>query len=431
MIKKLIVFAGFLLMSQSNFAAAEISHEGWDLHFNGYVEESNVFDSTRSFNGRTDFSLRQTRLYLRINAPEMDGWTMKGLVEGDFLGFDPAFTPTGAAANGATAESTFYEQGTFRMRNADVVLTHDTWHVLVGQWWSLFGYTPSYVIFNTSTSTPINTFQRDAQIRLTKDMSFTDSFKWQWDVDVERPTQRDAGIPNVDAGVKFMYTDRKAGRLLFDGGEFAPESTSIGVSGTYRQFVNQNTDGYVADKTTFTGGGIAVSGFIPILTSDDGKNFKNNLSFTGEYVTGSGLADTYSGFTGGTTATVAGAGQNTNLDPGLAAFDTSGNFQLIQTTEFTAQLQYILPFETLMAINLEYGRLHANNISNLVVASGAAYDYNELYAVDFVYQFNAAFRAIAEYSRVATHYASNATVAADIGAYPTNNRYAISTVFNF
>ncbi|CAM6005642.1 unnamed protein product, partial [Sphagnum balticum] len=57
-----------------------------------------------------------------------------------------------------------------------------------------------------------------------------------------------------------------------------------------------------------------------------------------------------------------------NLDGGIAGYDATGQFTLVQTQEFTAELQYILPFETVMAVNLEYGRLKSNNVANLAAS---------------------------------------------------------------
>jgi len=451
-----LIFLSIIL--QSILASADRSHDGWDIHFNGYLQLDTIFDTTRTYieqlnnspvavagtvagdNGNTKMSARQSRMYLKLNMPDEAGWKTKGWLEWDFQGYDP--NPQGPTG-GAQSEQSFFISPTFRMRNAYVQTENgEGWTFLAGQQWSVFGYQPYFEMLNTSTNTPINVLNRTPQVKATKALSFGDSFKGQADLAIERPTQRDSTIPNLSGGVRMNWdAGRKSGFLHWVGTEFTYEPTSLALSGTLRQYETPNADGNTADKSSYMGGGAALSAIVPILTTD-GTSMKNNLTFLGEYIIGNGIGDDYVGWSGGQGSFTTGSGTAPtnvasnallpNLDAGIAGYDSTGQFQLIQTQEFTAELQYILPTETTMAVNVEYGRLKSSNNTNLFSAAGVnggTYDYNEMYSVDFVYSFSSNIRMIAEYSRMSTHYGPGTFAGA--GTYTTNNRYAVSTYFMF
>ncbi len=103
----------------------------WATTLYGFVESDYIWDTTRAFNdlagasqvprggtqggdnGRMQFSIRNSRVGLRLKAPEVGGVKSSAVAEFDFLGTqlpianpDPAPTPVNAAGT----ESTFYHE---------------------------------------------------------------------------------------------------------------------------------------------------------------------------------------------------------------------------------------------------------------------------------------------------------------------------------
>ena len=120
------------------------------------------------------------------------------------------------------------------------------------------------------------------------------------------------------------------------------------------------------------------------------------------------------------------------MDAGFGAWDNTGTFQLIQTQEWTAQLQYFLPVNAEVNIDLEYGHLQAVNVYNLFntyVAAGqtaaaqATFDYVEFYAANIYYALTKDIKLAGEYDRFLTHYID--------GNYPVNNRLQFTVYYMF
>ncbi len=457
----LLCTSTLLALCLSSFAKAENegvtkdvatrNHEGWKIDWNGYTELDSFYDSTRTFteqsnnapitppgtaggggdSGRTQMSVRQSRLIMRLGMPDAEGWKMRGYFEGDFLGFDP--TPGNATV--VQSEQNFYMAPTFRLRQFYAEVSNNGWTFKVGQGWSIFGWQPYYELLNTSTAAPIGLIQRNPLVQGSKKMDIG-PIGTEAAVAVARPTQKDSTIPNIDLAYRLTWDGRKSGTQNWSGTDYKLVPTSLAISGTLRQFSAPNSDGNVADKTSYMGGAVALSAQVPIITAAALDNIKNSVTFTGEIVNGNGIGDNYVGWTGGLSAMATGAGTGAfgmsnnlypNLDNGIAGYDSSGNFQLVQFQEFTAQLQYILPFEMHSNISVSYGRLHSPNVGNLAAGtagvSANAYDTQELYSVSYWADLTDHIRTVLEYDHMLTHYTNN--------TYPSNNRYGVSVLYIF
>ncbi len=66
-----------------------IIEEVTNLLFAGTDTTGNKVIPDNGANGRTQFSVRNSRLAFSLEAPEMDSWKSKGYFEFDLLGFDP------------------------------------------------------------------------------------------------------------------------------------------------------------------------------------------------------------------------------------------------------------------------------------------------------------------------------------------------------
>jgi hypothetical protein len=91
----------------------------------------------------------------------------------------------------------------------------------------------------------------------------------------------------------------------------------------------------------------AVDGFIPILPGTKDKK-GNSLSLNGEFASGYGFADLYTGLTGGIAfptypAPAGGAPPVANIDPGIVTYDAGGGLHGIQWTSYLVGAQYYLP----------------------------------------------------------------------------------------
>src|ERR1700679_3151259 len=100
------LFAAFMAFSPAHAAQTLLDKDDWHIQLSGFVEFDSITDTTRSLletpgntpidragtfngsNGRTQFSIRNSRFALDVNAPPVDGVKSRGYLEMDFLGYD-------------------------------------------------------------------------------------------------------------------------------------------------------------------------------------------------------------------------------------------------------------------------------------------------------------------------------------------------------
>jgi hypothetical protein len=150
---------------------------------------------------------------------------------------------------------------------------------------------------------------------------------------------------------------------------------SLGVSGVYRQFeVPVFRPNPASESRTETGYGIHVGALLPVIPAESLDDRGNALSITGEFSTGTGIAELYTNMDGGHRIPVLPNPQNVapavpylqNIDNGLVTFDRNFNLATINWTGFVAGLQYYLPIASgAVWLSGVYGQVESNNIKEL------------------------------------------------------------------
>jgi hypothetical protein len=243
--------------------------------------------------------------------------------------------------------------GPVRVRHAFVKLETRVVDVVAGQYYDLFGwggyFYPGTVAY---LGVPAQIYHRNPQLRLEKRIHLG-SFELLAAVAAVRPGQRDAGIPDGQAGLKLAYGGWSgAATQGFGRPTLAP--LCIGVSGLVRHF---EVPAFRADPgseaVTTNGYGLAASALLPIIPLKTLDDQSNALTLTGEFSIGRGIADMYTGMDGGSRfpllpnpSMAAPAVQYpANVDPGLVTFDRNFNLKAISWRALVAGLQYHLPVD--------------------------------------------------------------------------------------
>jgi hypothetical protein len=345
----------------------------WSATLYGFAEADYIEDSTQSFsdlagagqvarpgtyvagNPRSQFSVRNSRFGFRFRAPEYRRMRATAQVEADFLG-DWA-NPTYSGATGQPSENQFFTNPALRLRHAFLKVENPVVDILFGQTWDVFGggglYHPNSVQIQ---GIPGEIYARTPQLRLSKTIGNKDV-----SVDIVaaamRAPNRDSGVPEGQGELRFAV-NRWTGAQTIGATGTTVSPASIAVSGDVRTVAVSNFPQDAGGKSTFdtakVGGAIAVDAFIPVLPASK-EHLGNSLSLLGEFVTGQGIGDLYTGLSGGVvypTATVA-AGDpvgsvasvyNPQADPGLAGINpVTGAVTLINWQTIRGGLQYYFP----------------------------------------------------------------------------------------
>jgi hypothetical protein len=357
----------------------------WSVTFYGFVEADYIADSTRSYNdsigsalvarsdvyegtvGRTQFSMRNTRIGLALQAPQIGDLRPSALIEGDFFGSQTP-PPDGN-------ESTYYDSPIFRIRHAYFKLDGGPVDFLAGQTYDVFGWQnyffPASVEF---LGLPNMVFSRNTQLRLSRGFGADGPVGVDVAVSAERPVERDSQIPDFEAGLRLSANGWK-GITTPGNVRTVAAPLSIGVSGIVRQF---KVDAYAPPPTqrsnSATGWGVSVDALVPVIPAADANDRKNRLTLTGSFVTGTGIADLLTTGGGAMFPTLPNAMQQSpppiytpDIDNGLVTFDVqTAVLHTINWYAYKAGLQYYLPVidgRLLFAANFTYS--HSNNMSQL------------------------------------------------------------------
>jgi hypothetical protein len=440
--KNSVFIALFVFMSQNSYAIDIPVANDWKFTIRGYVETDLIHDSTRSFreisgnapvarpgtfdgeNGRTQMSLRNTRIVFSMAAPEEENLKQNVLLAVDFLGYNPSpgtVPPT-------NTETFFYTNPGPRLLLGFYTIETNDWKFLAGLAGSLFAWEPRYFL-TTASVPPVSgtVYVRPPQLTAIKTFFVNEGDKLQVGLSVTRPTQRDSEIPNLDGGLKFTFGNRKAG-FSTAAGDTELESTSLALSGTYRQFLVPSLSATSPqERARKYGGALAMNIMAPLIAAESG-DVGNTLILTGEYTFGSGYSDYFVGATGNIPQLPAGAPGSlssvTSLDPGIGGYDSAGEFSLVKLQTWNTQLQYHFPFEQRSFVTLGYGQLHIMNSEKFTPLPGLVlYDKAETYFIGFFRDLTKRTRIAFEYDRVSTHYVD--------GVSPVNNRFQFSTWIRF
>jgi hypothetical protein len=220
---------------------------------------------------------------------------------------------------------------------------------------------------------PAQVYHRNPQLRLEKTVQLGD-LEAVLAAAMVRPGQRDSGMPEGQAGLKLAY---KGWQGAAQSGFGIPtlSSFSVSVSGLVREFEAPVFRPEPASEGTKTRGyGVAVNALLPVIPVTDINDRGNALTLTGEFSTGTGIADMYTFMDGGSrfpslpnpSLSAPAVQYQSNVDPGLVTFDSSFRLKTINWKAFVVGAQYYLPIaHGQVWISGIYSRVESDNIKAL------------------------------------------------------------------
>jgi hypothetical protein len=251
--------------------------------------------------------------------------------------------------------------------------------VLAGQTYSVFGWQNYFFPCSLEfLGLPNQVFSRAAQLRFSHDFAFAGDFSLEVAASAVRPAQRDSVVPDAQAGIRFNVHRWKGITTPGNVGTLALP-LSIGISGTVRQFkVDAFTPPPTQRSNSATGWGVVIDALIPIIPAAHADDRANRLTFTGSFVTGTGIADLITAGGGASFPTLPNPAQGNpppiytpNIDDGLVSFDTRGVVHTIDWWAVRAGLQYYLPPSGRFVISANYTQAYSNNLDKLFPKGGA------------------------------------------------------------
>lgn len=439
----------------------------WKLTIYGFAEMDAIHDSTRSFNdglnngvvahvttqayqnSRTQFTVRNSRLGFRAEAPPYSGIRTGGVLEFDLFGNLPSVnsgggSPGQAAGNATTTESVYFNNAAFRVRHAYVTIQDPVVDVLAGQTYYLLGWQNYF--FGTSAGflgLPNELFNRTPQIRLSHTFE-TNLLNIDVAAGAFRPAQRDSAIPDGQAGLRLVFNHWKGISTPGSGGTTALPA-ALAVSAMQRAFKVDPYAPLPGPPIRLLGWAVAFNFLLPIIPAKDATDRGNALTITGEFVTGTGDADQYTGMTAGATmpnvyplppdtpvnntgmavppspgtAPLVGLPYTPNVDPGLVAFDSNNFLHTINWETFVVGVQYYLPPTGRLFVSGNYSGGYSNNIASLFhpnavtqpwVNSWTVFQWSQYFDANLFFDVTPAMRVGASYQRVKQELADDTIV---------------------
>ena len=361
----------------------------WRLTIFGFVEADFMFDTTRSYDdaigstlvarsdtyagraSRTQFSMRNTRLGMMFESPRIGGIAPSAIFEGDFFGYQRVDPPH-------ASEAAFYQSPIFRVRHAYFKLASDVVDVVAGQTYDVFGWQNSYFPCTVQfLGLPNQLFSRNLQLRVSRSIQASRALSVDLAASAVRPVQRDSGVPDANAGIRFNIDSWKGIATPGNTGTRALP-LSLGISGTFRTFrVNAFTPPPTQSSNHATGWGVSADALIPIIPAQDASDRGNRLTLIGSFVIGTGIADLITTGGGATFPTLPNPAQanppplyHGNIDNGLVSFDTQGVMHTIDWQAFKVGLQYYLPPTGRIILSANYTQGHSKNMAKLFPKGG-------------------------------------------------------------
>ncbi len=356
----------------------------WSATIYGFVELDTIHDSLQGPNDlmgnaalpragtyaathdQTTFSVRNSRLGLRVGAPDLGSLRASAVLEMDFFGNQPA----------GISEAAFFNNPTFRIRHAYFKLETPVVDVVVGQTWELFGW---QAMFNPASvnlqGLPAQIYSRTAQVRLSRRFALASDLGLELAVAALRPPERAGGLPDGQAGLKIDFPGRKAWRTP-GGAVSSLDSMAIGVSGVVRRFAVPSFVPNPTTDVTTTGWGVSADVLLPIIPAASATQHDNALTLGGSFVTGAGISDLYTGLAGPPFPALPNPEHLTpapvytaNIDNGLVGFDRAGVLQAVAWQSFLLSLQYWLPGDSGLWLAATFAEARSSNATEL--AQGA------------------------------------------------------------
>ncbi len=423
----------------------------WSTTLYGFAESDSIWDSTRSFNdlagnaqvarshtvagdqSRFTEGVRNSRIGFKMRAPEVGGVRTSAMLEMDFLGTQ---LPIGSLQPYQGTEGAFFSNPTFRVRHLNVKIETPVVDIMAGQYWQLFGWGST---FDPNTveiqGVPGELFARTPQVRISKTLK-AHPITVDLAVAAVRPVQRDSGTPDGEAGLKIAVDSWTGVQTTgATGTQISP--LSVGVSGLLRRVeVNQFT-GKPDNTTDRTLTALAVDGFLPVIPGTK-ESKDNSFSFNGQFATGYGDADMYTGLTGGITfptvpapALLApGATAPTytpDIDNGIVTYDSKGGLHGIQWTSYLLGAQYYLPgADGRVWISGNYSHVSSANMhyyATTAVPTSALRAGEDWFDVNLFFDPAPAVRIGTEYANFNDRYVD--------GQHAINHRFQLSVFYIF
>ncbi|GAC1351025.1 MAG: hypothetical protein NVSMB1_00130 [Polyangiales bacterium] len=409
----------------------------WATTLYGFVEGDAIYDSTQSLNeiagnspiaksgtfggdhDRAQFSVRNTRLGVRLKAPEVGGVRGSGQLEMDFFGTQLPFAGTNAQLEAAN-----FNNPVLRVRHANMKIETPVIDILIGQYWSLYGWQAMYLPATVEVQgIPGEIFNRQTQIRLSKTVK-TDDVTFEIAAAAMKPPQRDSGLPAGQGGIRFAVNKWTAPQTLnLTGSSIQP--LSIAITGEVRSLRLPELSATPKETNTKMGNSFAIDAFIPVIPG--AKESKgNSLALNGEFSTTKGGGDLYTGLTGSVSnpplPAPATGGYDPHIDNGLAVYDANKQLQLVQWTAFVVGLQYYFPGSGNLFMSANYAHTQSNNTINLGNPAGTRKS-EDWFDVNLFWDVTPAVRLAAEYARFVDTYNDDTKA--------TNHRGQFSGVFLF
>lgn len=353
---------------------------GWTHRFYGFVELDAMRDTSQSYgaasnnaqlarpgsyagaHARAQLTVNNSQLGVQVAAPEFHGVRATAQAEVDFFGVPPT---------DATEQTTFTTP-TPRMRLFYARVNNPVLDVLAGQYHDLFGWGGEGFYQNSVAFLGVagEIYHRNPQLRVSKTIAGR-AANLTIAIAAVRPVQRDAGTPDIEAGLK-LAVNLWQGFTAQGFGQPARSPLAIGVSGISRRFAVAEFVTVPGDAKTANGWGLAANAFLPIIPASSETDRSNALSITGEFSTGTGVSDLYTGLTGGAlfpllpdpTGNISPPPiYRPNIDSGIVTYDANGNLKTIDWRAYVVGLQYYLPIAAgRVWISATVSRLRSANI---------------------------------------------------------------------
>ncbi|HEY5281209.1 MAG TPA: hypothetical protein VIM14_00325, partial [Polyangia bacterium] len=356
----------------------------------GFVEADYIFDTTRSYDdaigsslvarsdtydgrtGRSQFSMRNTRLGFAFESPAVGELKPSAVIEGDFFGHQSS-PPTNSEGN-------FFDSPTFRIRHAFVKLQTPYVDVLMGQTYDVFGWQNYFFPCSAEfLGLPNQLFSRHAQLRLSRGFNSEGAVGVEVAAAAVRPAQRDSEVPDGNFGLRLSANHWKGITTPGNVGTVALP-LSVGVSGTVRQFkVNKFLPPPAQGSNSVMGWGISVDALVPIIPATSAEDRGNRLTLIGSFVKGAGIADLITSGGGAKFPMLSNPAQasppplyDADIDNGLVSFDRqTGLLHPINWQAFRIGLQYYLPPSGRVLFSANYTQSHSDNLVKLFPQGGS------------------------------------------------------------
>ncbi|HXX66561.1 MAG TPA: hypothetical protein VEK07_05245 [Polyangiaceae bacterium] len=359
---------------------------GWKVTLYGFIEADAINDSTRSYVdsignalvarnetyegkvGRTQFSIRNTRLGFALESPVIGGIKPSAIIETDFFGNQPS----------GVSEAAYFDSPGLRLRQAYFKLANEVVDVWAGQTYDLFGWQNYFFPCSLEfLGLPNELFDRRLQVRLAHTFE-SDAVNIDVAIAALRPAQADSELPDANAGIRFSANGWKGITTPGNGGTTALP-LSIGVSGVMREFkVNAFTPPPPQTSNSATGWGVSIDALVPVIPARNSDDRGNRLTLTGSFVLGTGIADLVDAGGGAQFPVLPNPAlanpppvYTPDIDNGLVTFDTSGVLHTIDWQTFMAGIQYYVPPMGRVILSANYTEGYSKNMASLYPQGGA------------------------------------------------------------